>query len=151
MVTETVEELRGIAKKQGVHLALEIQPEIPAIMGDRDSLERGLKAIIENAIKFSPRGGDVNISVQQNASSVIIRVQDHGVGIAEDVLPLIFNRFFHLDRIGEHVFGGLGLGLSIAHQVVAQHEGELTVDSKEGQGSTFTIWLKKNGQETTFG
>jgi len=144
MVADAVNELRPPAEKQKVRLELDIQPDLPTIMGDRDSLERGLKAILENAIKFSPDGGDVNVSVQKNGSEIFIRVQDHGVGIAEDVLPHIFNRFFHLDQMGGHVFGGLGLGLSIAHQVVAQHEGRLTVESKVGEGSTFTIWLKKN-------
>jgi signal transduction histidine kinase len=148
MVTDTVESLRGMAQKQNVHFALDIEPDIPAIMGDRDSLERGLKAILENAVKFSPEGGDVDVSVMQNGSEVMVQVQDHGVGIAEDVMPHIFNRFFHLDRIGDHVFGGLGLGLSIAHQVVKQHEGCLTVESKEGEGSTFTIRLKKNEEAT---
>ena len=148
MVTDTVENMRPSAEKQKVTLELEIQPDIPTIMGDRDSLERGLKAILENAIKFSPDGGNVNVCVQKNGREILIRVQDHGVGIAEDVLPHIFNRFFHLDRIGQHVFGGLGLGLSIAHQVVRQHEGRITVESKEGEGSTFTIWLKKDEQDT---
>ena len=144
MVTDTVNGLRTAAEKQKVQIALDIQPDVSPVMGDRDSLERGLKAIVENAVKFSPEGGDVEVSVRENGSEVLIRVQDHGVGIAEEVSPHIFNRFFHLDRIGAHVFGGLGLGLSIAHQVVEQHEGRLTVDSKEGEGSTFTIWLKKN-------
>ncbi len=144
MVTESVENLRTTAQKQNVHLFLNIDPRIPLLMGDRDSLERGLKAILENAIKFSPDGGDVQVAVCQNEQEVWINVQDHGVGIAEDVKPHIFNRFFHLDRIGEHVFGGLGLGLAIAHQVVQQHEGRITVESEPGRGSTFTVWLKKS-------
>ena len=147
MVTDTVEGLCANAEKHNVQLVLEIESDIPIIVGDRDSLERGLKAIIENAIKFSPDGGDVHVCVSQNSSEVLVRVQDHGVGIAEDVKPHIFNRFFHLDRIGAHVFGGLGLGLSIAHQVVEQHEGRLTVDSKEGEGSAFTMWLKTDRPE----
>ena len=147
MVTESVENLRTTAQKQNVRLFLNIDPHIPMLMGDRDSLQRGLKAILENAIKFSPDGGDVQVAVCQNEKEVWINVQDHGVGIAEEVKPHIFNRFFHLDRIGEHVFGGLGLGLAIAHQVVQQHEGRITVESEPGQGSLFTIWLKKSPEE----
>ncbi|NUM43265.1 MAG: cyclic nucleotide-binding domain-containing protein [Anaerolineales bacterium] len=147
MVAENVEALRGPAQKQNVYLTLDISPHTPLLMGDRDSLERGLKAILENAIKFSPDGGDVEVAVGQNEEEVWIKVQDHGVGIAEDVKPHIFNRFFHLDRIGDHVFGGLGLGLAIAHQVVQQHEGRITVESEPGRGSTFTVWLKKSPEE----
>lgn len=143
MVTDTVENLQPHAKKQNVRIALEVDDTIPHVMGDRDSLERGLKAILENAIKFSPNGGDVNVFLCQTPTEVLICVEDHGVGIAEDVKPHIFNRFFHLDQIGDHVFDGLGLGLSIAHQVVEQHEGTLTVESEEGKGSTFTITLMK--------
>ncbi|GAB4581964.1 MAG: hypothetical protein Fur0022_47160 [Anaerolineales bacterium] len=144
MVKDCTENLRLAAKKQNVQLNLKIEPDIPFLMGDRDSLERGLKAILENAIKFSPEGGEVHIVVCQTEEEVSICVQDHGVGISEEVKPYIFNRFFHLDRIGEHVFGGLGLGLAIAHQVVQQHEGRITVESEIGKGSTFTIWLKKS-------
>lgn len=147
MVTDSVESLRVAAQKQNVQFNLEIAPNIPLLVGDRDSLERGLKAILENAIKFSPNGGDVYVKVCQSEAEVLISVQDHGMGIAEDVMPHIFNRFFHLDRIGEHVFGGLGLGLAIAHQVVQQHEGQLTVESREGEGSTFTICLKTDRPE----
>ncbi|HNB50792.1 MAG TPA: ATP-binding protein [Anaerolineales bacterium] len=143
MVTECVNALRPIAKKQNVQIFLDVAPDLPLLMADRDSLERALKAILDNAVKFSPEGGDVNVSVTSTDAEVQICVQDHGVGIANEVKPHIFNRFFHLDRIGGHVFGGLGLGLSIAHQVVQQHEGQLTFESEEGKGSIFTIALKK--------
>lgn len=144
IVTDTVEKFRESAGKQDVRLILDMANDLPVLIGDRDSLERALSAIFENAIKFSPDGGDVNISIGQNTNEVWVRVQDHGIGIAEEIKPYVFNRFFHLDRIGEHVFGGLGLGLSIAHQVLEQHEGRLTMESQVGKGSTFTLWLDKN-------
>ncbi len=147
IVNDAVESLRGMASKHNVRYTLEIQPNIPIIIGDRDSLERALKAILENAVKFSPEGGDVEVSVSQKETNVLIRIQDHGVGIADDVMPHIFNRFFHMDRINGYVFGGLGLGLSIAHQVVEQHEGKLTVESQDGEGSTFTMALKTDRPE----
>ncbi|MCB9133785.1 MAG: cyclic nucleotide-binding domain-containing protein [Anaerolineales bacterium] len=143
MVMDAVESLQSRAEKQNVHFSLDVDAAISHVMGDRDSLERALKAILENAIKFSPTGGDVNVSLCQTPTEVLIRVEDHGVGIAADVKPHIFNRFFHLDQIGDHVFDGLGLGLSIAHQVVEQHDGKLTVESEEGKGSIFTIAFKK--------
>lgn len=143
MVTACVETLRPVAQKQNIPISLNVSPDLPLLLADRDSLERALKALLDNAIKFSPEGGDVNVSVHPTATEVLIRVEDHGVGIAEEIKPHIFNRFFHLDRIGGHVFGGLGLGLSIAHQVIQQHEGALTFESEEGKGSTFTIALKK--------
>lgn len=142
LVSAMVSAVQEQAQKQQVELSLDIHPGLPPIMGDRDSLERAFKAILDNAIKFSPNGGRVQTSVFAADGQLAVSVQDHGVGIAKEVLPHIFNRFFHLDKIGEHVFGGLGLGLSIAHQVVEQHGGRITVESEEGKGSRFTVWLK---------
>jgi signal transduction histidine kinase len=69
-------------------------------------------------------------------------VKDHGIGIAPEVMPNIFNRFYHLEKSGGELFGGLGLGLSIARQVIKQHDGMLDVESTPGNGSTFTITLR---------
>ncbi len=141
VVRVAVNSQRTEAEQNHVHLQYDEPAHLPQIKGDARSLERVFSAMIENAIKFSPDGGDVLVTLASVPVGVQVQIQDHGVGIPEESQARIFNRFFHLDTVGDHMFGGLGLGLSIAHQVIEQHGGAITVDSKLGRGSTFTIML----------
>jgi len=142
LVAHAVEQERTRAERNGVGFIINIAPNIPAISADPKSLERAIIAILDNAIKFSPEGGDVIIDVGHADSHVWVTVTDHGVGIPHEMMPRIFERFFHMDQVGVHMFRGLGLGLSIARQVIEQHGGMIEVKSTLGKGSTFTIWLK---------
>jgi len=142
LVAHAVEQERTRAERNGVGFIINIAPNIPAISADSKSLERAIIAILDNAIKFSPEGGDVIIDVDHADSHVWVTVTDHGVGIPHEMMPRIFERFFHMDQVGVHMFRGLGLGLSIARQVIEQHGGMIDVKSTLGKGSTFTIWLK---------
>lgn len=130
------------AKNKNIDLTLRNDRNLPKIAGDVKSLERALMAVVDNAIKFSPRGGDVEIRFKTDGERVAVSVQDHGIGISSDTKPRIFDRFYHIDRAGDDVFGGLGLGLSIARQVIEQHNGTIEVDSAPGRGSTFTLTFK---------
>jgi signal transduction histidine kinase len=146
LVMSTIEHYRLKAEQNGVRLHLDIPPYVPEIPGDQKSLERALVAILDNAIKFSPDGGDVDVKVVYDGDEVCVSVKDSGVGIPEDIMARIFDRLFHTDYIGGHLFGGIGLGLSIAREVVQQHGGKITVKSfppgsAEGKGSTFTVHL----------
>lgn len=143
IVASAVEQQRSRAESNQVGLQLNIAPGIPQVMGDVKSLERAVNAVLDNAIKFSPDGGEVQVEVGHDPREVWLRVLDHGIGIAPNVLPRIFDRFFHVDRIADHLFRGVGLGLSIARQVIEQHRGKIEVQSVEGQGSVFTIRLPK--------
>jgi signal transduction histidine kinase len=131
------------AKERGVTLRLLPRPNLPPVFGDFKSLERALIALVDNAIKFSPKGGNVEIRFNQKDDNVIIEVEDHGIGIEKENLPRIFDRFYHLERSGEDLFSGIGLGLAITRQVIEQHHGKLDVESTPGKGSTFTVTLKK--------
>lgn len=130
------------AKNKNIDLTLRNDRNLPKIAGDVKSLERALMAVVDNAIKFSPRGGDVEIRFKTDGERVAVSVQDHGIGISSDTKPRIFDRFYHIDRAGDDVFGGLGLGLSIAKQVIEQHNGTIEVDSTPGRGSTFTLTFR---------
>jgi signal transduction histidine kinase len=114
----------------------------PPVAGDRRHLERALTALVDNAIKFSPGGGRVDVRLGRLADQVSVAVRDTGIGIPPEALPHIFDRFYHQDRSGDSLFEGLGLGLAITKQVIEQHKGRLEVVSMPGQGSTFIIWLK---------
>ena len=133
----------GSAHDRGVSLRLLPSPNLPPVWGDSKSLERALMALVDNAIKFSPHGGDVKISLSKHDDKVLVAVEDQGIGITKENLPRIFDRFYHLERSGDDLFGGIGLGLAITRQVIAQHQGSLDVVSTPGKGSTFSLTLKQ--------
>jgi signal transduction histidine kinase len=131
------------ARQHGVRLRFSPDPGIPAVSGDPKSLERALVALVDNALKFSPQGGEVVISLRSDEEMVRVAVEDHGIGIAKENLPRIFDRFYHLDKSGDDLFSGIGLGLAITRQVIEQHDGRLDVESSPGKGSIFTLTLKQ--------
>ena len=131
------------AAERKVTLRFEPDPNLLPVSGDSKSLERALMSLVDNAIKFSPSGGDVAIRFDQKDDDVFVSVKDHGIGIKKENLPRIFDRFYHLEKSGDDLFGGVGLGLAITRQVIEQHQGNLEVDSEPGKGSTFTFSLKK--------
>ena len=141
VVTSAVDVVRDKATHARVRLLLDIEPDLPKVCGHFKSLERAVMMVLDNAVKFSPDGGDVHISVGKEEKYVIIAIRDEGVGIPEAALPHIFDRFFHVEEIGDEMFGGLGLGLAITRQVVEQHGGKIEVESQEGTGSTFSLYL----------
>jgi signal transduction histidine kinase len=144
IVVKLVEQMRPRAVHNAVSLKYYIALDLPQVNGDAKSLERAIAAILDNAVKFSPDGGDVMVNVGFDEEQLWVRVEDHGVGIAADVMPCIFDRFYHVDHVGDFLFRGLGLGLSVARQVIEQHGGKILVESELGRGSTFTILLNMN-------
>jgi signal transduction histidine kinase len=116
---------------------------ISKIRGDAKSLERAVTALVDNAIKFSRTGGEVEIRYVEQTHQVSLTVQDHGIGIEPAILPRIYDRFFHLEEHGDELYSGVGIGLSIARQVIHQHKGSLHVESIPEVGSTFTMTLMK--------
>ena len=140
-----IEKYKSIAVNKNIALTLRGDHNFPTIPGDARSLERALTAIVDNAIKFSPRGGDVEIRLQAGREALLIMVEDHGIGISPDSQPRIFDRFYHLERHDNDLYSGIGLGLAIARQVIEQHSGALEVSSAPGKGSTFTIKFKRTG------
>jgi signal transduction histidine kinase len=131
------------AQEKSVNLHFTAHPGLPPVSGDARSLERALMALVDNAIKFSPVGGSVEIRTELDGEKVLMAVEDHGIGIPRQSLPRIFDRFYHMDRSGDELFNGIGLGLAITRQVIEQHHGSLDVASEPGMGSTFVITLKK--------
>lgn len=142
VVASAVEQQRQHASRSQVGLSLNIAPRLPKISGDPKTLERAVAAILDNAIKFSPDGGDVTVDACTRQNLVQVIVRDHGVGIPRESIPKVFNRFFHLDEVNGHLFRGAGLGLSIAKMVIEQHNGRIDVESELGAGTTVTVSLK---------
>jgi signal transduction histidine kinase len=111
------------------------------VRGDRDRLEQVLGNLLENAVKYSPDGSDISVSVETNDEDVITSVSDRGIGIPADELGQVFERFHRGRQVSSTNYGGLGLGLYISKQIVERHGGSIWVESKEGQGTTFYFSL----------
>jgi PAS domain S-box-containing protein len=112
-----------------------------AVMGDRDRLEQVLGNLLENAVKYSPDGSEIIVSVEEKGDQVMTSVSDHGIGIPADELHQVFERFHRGRQVSSTNYGGLGLGLYITKQIVERHGGTISVDSREGQGTTFFFTL----------
>lgn len=142
VVSAALESEKEFAQVSEVGLDTNVGPGLPTVPGDAKSLERAFKAIINNAIKFSSPGNNVKITVDQNPSYVWVKVSDRGIGIQPKDLQKIYDRFYRIEQYEGRLFGGVGLGLSIARQVIEQHGGEIDVQSSVDIGSTFTIRLR---------
>ncbi|MBM7635701.1 cell wall metabolism sensor histidine kinase VicK [Streptococcus saliviloxodontae] len=108
---------------------------------DNDKMTQVIDNIINNAIKYSPDGGKITVSVRTTDSQLIIAISDEGLGIPKKDLPLIFDRFYRVDKARSRAQGGTGLGLAIAKEIIKQHKGFIWAKSDYGKGSTFTIVL----------
>jgi two-component system, OmpR family, sensor kinase len=131
----------------GVKVSLGDEDEA-IILGDRDRLKQALLNLVGNAVKYTPSGGEVKLSLEKDEEWVRIAVRDTGIGIAPEHISHLFDRFYRVDKARARDAGGAGLGLSIAKSVVDAHNGRITVESQAGKGSKFTIWLPLtlNGQ-----
>jgi len=112
----------------------------PDVAGDPDALRRLLQNLVGNALAYTPRGGDVSVSVAPSGAEAVLEVADTGVGIAPDDLPRLFDRFFRADRARANP-GGSGLGLAIAQSIARAHGGRIAAESVPGRGSRFTVTL----------
>ena len=133
------------AERRGQSIDLELQWAMPDIVGDRARIEQVLMNIMTNAMKYTPEGGEINVSCFSIGDFATVRISDSGVGIPKDDLPHIFDRFYRVDKARSRESGGTGLGLSIAYDIVALHGGEIRLESEVGNGSTFTVLLPIGG------
>jgi len=134
------------AESKKISIQSTIEPEFPSIFGDADRLQQVIWNLLSNAIKFTPDGGTVHVRLRRLDSEVEISVIDSGIGIEEQFLPHVFDRFRQANSATTRAHGGLGLGLSIVRELVALHEGSVQVYSEgKGKGATFTVRLPVAG------
>ena len=142
IVNAALDSIRPAADAKGIRLQTMLDPAAGPISGDADRLQQIVWNLLTNAVKFTPKGGRIQVKVQRIDSHVEIVVSDSGVGISKEFLPYVFDRFRQADASTTRIHGGLGLGLSIVHQLVDLHGGTASVHSEgEGQGAAFTITL----------
>jgi signal transduction histidine kinase len=123
---------------------IRLQTDMPhsiSILGIPDHLIRLVLNLLDNAIKYTPQGGQVRLSAAYTLTEVCIKIQDNGSGIAVEHLPHLFERFYRIERERSSAIGGAGLGLSIAYQIAREHHGRIEVDSVPDSGATFRIYL----------
>lgn len=141
MVKEIMKRLRPIALKKRIKLEL-IEDDEAALVIDKDKMWEAVYNIIDNAIKYSDRHSKVTVSIKRAEDTLRISVSDSGIGIPQDEINAIFERFYRVDKARARETGGTGLGLAIALDAVKHHGGQIEVTSRENEGSTFTIVLK---------
>ena len=114
------------------------------VRGDETQLTSMFSNLVDNAVKYTPPGGRVDVTGGFEGSEVVIRISDTGIGIPESKLPRIFERFYRVDKARSKETGGTGLGLSIVKHVAENHGGRVAVESTPGEGSTFTVYLPQS-------
>ena len=139
-VRESVKRLSPLAKKKKQELTVDCA-ESCEMFADPGKLSQVCYNIIENAIKYTPEGGTIRVSLHRDIRDAVLEISDTGVGIPQDDLPHVFDRFYRVDKARGRDTGGTGLGLSIVQQIVRLHGGSVTVQSKLGKGTTFTVQL----------
>jgi two-component system phosphate regulon sensor histidine kinase PhoR len=142
LVSHAVERMSMQAERAGLRLCLECPEDLPPVSADPDRMEQVLVNLLHNAVKFTPPGGEIVVSVAPDDGRVIFSVRDTGVGIPAKDLPRIFERFYKADRARSG--GGTGLGLSISRHIVETHGGKIWADSVQGKGSVFYFSLPIN-------
>lgn len=144
LIKRAVELYRPSAEKQGLELRLHLPASLSNFPGDRDRIMQLLVNLVDNAIKFTPSGGEIVIGAEDQESTVLGWVRDTGVGIDPADASVIFERFRQLDNLPAGAPRGHGLGLSIAREIVELHHGRIWVESALGQGSTFYFSVPKS-------
>jgi two-component system, OmpR family, sensor histidine kinase SenX3 len=137
--------MRRVARKKGVTLQWKRFDRAShyAVLGNETQLTSMFTNLVDNAIKYTPPGGKVEVMGGCREKEIFIRISDTGIGISEEKLPRIFERFYRVDKARSKATGGTGLGLSIVRHIVENHGGRVTVESVVGEGSTFTVYLPR--------
>src|SRR5262249_18428213 len=145
VISSCLEAQRGRAEAKGLNLALDLGglDETTCILADEEAVRQILDNLIDNALKYTPTGGSVRVACTLADQNLAIAVADSGIGIPQDDLPRIFERFYRVDKARSRELGGTGLGLSIVKHLVQSIGGQIGVESRLGAGSQFTVRLPR--------
>jgi signal transduction histidine kinase len=138
-----IENIRPIARKNNITITEDIPDKLSTISADKEKLIIVLNNLLSNALKFTPDGGAIHLSVKEYQDHIEIKVKDTGIGIEKEQLEKLFDKFYQVDNPSRRKIGGSGLGLSISSEIIKAHGSKIHVESEPGQGSTFCFRLKK--------
>ena len=141
VISAAVISAEPVAIRAGVELLIELPVDALSVRGDSVRLGQACDNLVSNALKFTPRGGRVTVSLESRGHSAVVMVRDTGIGIPESELDQLYARFFRASTATRNAVPGVGLGLTITKAIVTAHEGELDVESEEGVGTAFIMSL----------
>ncbi len=146
LLAELGQDLEALAQEKGLRLGLGFgPPDGLTVRGDRVKLRQLFMNILDNAIRYTPAGGEITVAAAREDEQAVISIGDTGMGIPADHLPFIFDRFYRVDKVRTDGEGGTGLGLAIATSIARMHGGSIEVESRVGEGTTFRIRLPLAG------
>jgi len=147
VVHDVVDHMRPIATQKSLELKLELAEDVPELTADGDRLRQILAHLLDNALKFTDQGGQVGVRTRYDrlSEAVTIDVWDTGIGIPAEAMHRLFERFYQVDSSNTRLYGGTGLGLAVVKEFAERHGGRVSVESKKGDGSTFSLLLPVNG------
>jgi len=140
LLEECTEIIQGEVQEKNQIFTLDINNGIPPLEADREKLKQVILNLFNNAVKYTPPGGKIDVNVSANDYEEIIKIADTGIGIPTDSLPFIFDKFYRVTN-ADLESKGTGLGLAISQRIIEAHQGRIEVESKLGNGSTFTVFL----------
>ena len=128
-----------MADDKGIKLEISVDPDLGAVLVDRDKLEKIVLNLVFNALKFTPKDGRVELRVAKQEEDFALTVTDTGMGISQKNLPFVFDRFWQADGSSKRKYQGVGIGLSLVKELTEIQGGKVTVESQEGKGTKFTV------------
>ena len=146
LLYDLADEMGPLVQVAGLRLAVDVPPHLPPVQINADQMRAVIRNLLDNAIKYTPRGGAINVSARAE-QRVIISVSDTGIGIPATSLPHIFERFYRVDKARSRQQGGAGLGLALVRSIIEARGGQVQVRSQPGQGSVFTVLLPVTAKE----
>jgi signal transduction histidine kinase len=141
LVSQVMSEIEVASADRDVNVSSDLPADLPPVEADSERVHQVIFNLVDNAVRFTPEGGEVRIEAHRHNGSIEVRVADTGVGIPPEALPRLFERFYRVDPARARGDGGTGIGLAIARSVVEAHGGTIRAESEPGRGSTFTFDL----------
>lgn len=145
LLRETIDDIAPLAERKNLETHLDVAADVPKLRADPDRLRQALKHLLDNALKFTPEGGRIGVKAWLEGEFVRIDVWDTGIGIPNEAMHRMFERFYQVDSSNTRLYGGTGIGLALVKELVERHGGQVSVESQVGKGSTFHLWLPVDG------
>lgn len=144
LIDKIISEFKKKIEQKDHKIKINISPQLSLIKADPEQIEVVFRNLLDNAVKYTPDGGEIYISALEKSKNIYIEVADNGIGISAEHLPRIFERFYRANKDRSRKLGGTGLGLAIVKHIVQAHQGTIGVESKPGKGSKFFFTFPKN-------